>query len=236
MAALHAKVVGASLTIAALWILFGVTHVVLSSATLRPRLVDRLGAQGFQGVYSVAVIASFVPLVWVFAMHKHAGPLLWTTIGPPSVARGANYALNAIAFALLVCSLMPSSAAPSSLAAPGAKVTPHGIVRITRHPMLAAFGCWGIAHLLVNGSLGDVFFFGGFALWVWLGSRHQDARMARSRPGYAELVATTSLVPFWAILTGRQRLVVGELPWTPIVAGLAMTVALRWWHATLFGP
>jgi uncharacterized membrane protein len=228
--------VGAALTIAALWIVFGLTHVALSSTTLRPRLVERLGAQGFQGVYSIAVIASFVPLVWVFATHKHAGPLLWTTIGPPDVARALNYVLNALAFALLVCSLVPSSAAPSSLAAPGATMQPHGVTRITRHPMLAGFGCWGVAHLLVNGSLGDVFFFAGFPLWVWLGSRHQDARLSSSRPGYADFAARTSLVPFAAIVTGRQRLAVGELPLAPIAAGLALTVALRWWHGTLFGP
>jgi uncharacterized membrane protein len=228
--------VGAALTIAALWIVFGLTHVVLSSSTLRPRLVERLGAQGFQGVYSLAVIASFVPLVWVFATHKHAGPLLWTTIGPPDVARALNFALNAIAFALLVCSLVPSSAAPSSLAAPGAAMQPHGVTRITRHPMLAAFGCWGVAHLLMNGSLGDVFFFGGFPIWVWLGSRHQDARLSASKPGYTDFAARTSLIPFAAILTGRQRLAVGELPFASIAAGLALAVALRWWHGTLFGP
>lgn len=227
---------GASLGIAALWVVFGATHVVLSSPSLRPRLLARLGAQGFQGVYSAAVLASFVPLVWMFATHRHAGPVLWTTIGPPDVARAVNYALNTLAMVLLVCSLVPSSAAPSSLVAPGASVAPHGITRITRHPMLAAFGCWGVAHLLVNGSLGDVAFFGGFPVWVWIGSRHQDARLARAKPGYAELVRQTSLVPFAAILTGRQRLVAGELPFTSITAGLALATALRWWHGPLFGP
>lgn len=227
---------GTSLTIAALWAAFGITHVVLSSASLRPRLIARLGAQGFQGIYSLAVLASFVPLVWVFATNKHAGPLLWTTLGPPDVARGVNYVLNALAMVLLVCSLTPSSAAPSSIAAPGASIEPRGIVRITRHPFLAAFGCWGVAHLLVNGSLGDVLFYGGFPAWVWIGARHQDARLSRDKPGYAELVGQTSLVPFAAVVSGRQRLVPGELPLTPIAAGLALAVVLRWWHGTLFGP
>lgn len=227
---------GVSLAIAALWVVFAATHVALSSTAVRPRLLGRLGAQGFQGLYSVAVLASFVPLVWVFATHRHAGPVLWTTIGPPDVARGVNYALNTLAMVLLVCSLVPSSAAPSSLAAPGASVEPHGITRVTRHPMLAAFACWGVAHLLVNGSLGDVLFFGGFPVWVWVGSRHQDARLSRDKPGYVELVRQTSLVPFAAILTGRQRLVAGELPFTPISAGLALAIALRWWHGPLFGP
>ncbi len=229
--------VGAALTIAVLWVVFGATHLVLSSKALRPRLVARLGATAFQGIYSAAVLASFLPLLWVFATHKHAGPLLWTTIGPPDVARALNYALNTLALVLLVVSLVPASAAPSSLgAAASVGVAPHGVLRITRHPMMAAYGCWGVAHLLVNGHLGDVFFFGGFVVWVWMGTRHQDARLVRDRPGYDALVAATSFVPFAAILARRQRLVVGELPFVPIAAGLALAAALRWWHGALFGP
>jgi len=88
----------------------------------------------------------------------------------------------------------------------------------------------------VNGALGDVLFFGGFPLFVWIGSRHQDARLARDRPGYRELMAETSLVPFAAILAGRQRLVASELPLVPIAVGLVLAVVIRTYHAALFGP
>ncbi|HEV7734149.1 MAG TPA: NnrU family protein [Candidatus Binatia bacterium] len=227
----------ACVTIAVLWIVFGATHLVLSSKTLRPRLVARLGPTAFQSVYSAAVLGSFLPLLWVFFTNKHAGPLLWTTIGPADVARPLNYALNTLAIVLLVVSLVPASAAPSSLgAASTVGVVPHGILRITRHPMMAAYGCWAVAHLLVNGYLGDVLFFGGFAVWVWMGTRHQDARLTRDRPGYGALVASTSFVPFAAILARRQRLVIAELPFVSIAAGLVLAVAVRWWHGTLFGP
>ena len=95
---------------------------------------------------------------------------------------------------------------------------------------------FGVAHLLVNGSLADVVFFGGFPLFVWIGTRHQDARLARDRPGYRDLVAQTSLLPFGAIVAGRQRLVTAELPWRAIVAGLLLAAVVRRWHGTLFGP
>lgn len=228
--------VTATLTLTALWLAFGGAHVALSGATLRPRLVARLGEQGFRGFYSLVVAALFVPLLLVFAWNKHAGPLLWTTIGPPDVALALTWVLNLAAFALLVCSLVPTSAAPSSMGAADARPRAHGILRITRHPLLAGFACWGVSHLLVNGSLGDVVFFGGFPLFVWVGAWHQDARLARDLPGYADFAAQTSLVPFAAIATGRQRLVLGELPWVPIAVGLLVAVALRHWHGTLFGP
>ena len=78
----------------------------------------------------------------------------------------------------------------------------------------------------MNGAVGDVLFFGGFPLFVWIGSRHQDARLARDRPGYRELMAETSLVPFAAILAGHQRLVARELPLVPIAVGLVLAVVL----------
>ncbi len=39
-----------------------------------------------------------------------------------------------------------------------------------------------------------------------------------------------------AILTGRQSLVVRELPLPGIVVGLVLAVVLRTFHGTLFGP
>lgn len=221
--------------IAVLWTAFAALHLVLSGRTVRPALVARLGEQGFRGLYSLTVAVPFTLLVWVFATHKHAGPLLWTTIGPPDVARAVVYVLMAVALPLLVCSVLPGSAAPSSIGATSAAGA-RGIVRVTRHPLLASLATWGVAHLLVNGSLGDVLFFGGFPLFVWVGSRHQDARLARDRPGYRALLQETSLVPFVAVLAGRQRLVARELPLVPLVTGLVLAVVLRTYHATLFGP
>jgi uncharacterized membrane protein len=225
------------LWIALCWVGFACTHLVLSSASLRPRLVARLGDDAFRGVYSVAVLAWFVALVWVFARHKHDGPLLWSTIGPPAVAVALNQVVMALALALLVAGLLPAHAAPSSMgAAAKERIEARGLLRITRHPFNAAAALFGIAHLLVNGHLGDVLFFAGFPLFAAIGSRHQDARLARSRPGYGELVAATSFVPFAAVVAGRQRLVARELPWAGLAAGLVAAVALRHWHGVLFGP
>jgi uncharacterized membrane protein len=225
------------LWIALLWAGFACTHLVLSSASLRPRLVARLGDDGFRGVYSVAVLAWFVALVWVFARHKHDGPLLWTTIGPPAVAEALNHVVMALALALLVAGLLPAHAAPSSMgAARPERIEVRGLLRITRHPFNAAAALFGVAHLLVNGHLGDVLFFAGFPLFAAIGSRHQDERLARSRPGYGELVATTSFVPFAAVVTGRQRMVARELPWGGLAAGVLGAIALRHWHGVLFGP
>ena len=45
------------------------------------------------------------------------------------------------------------------------------------HPMILAVKVWALAHLLVNGRLGDIVFFGAFLLWAVF-----DFRAARRRP------------------------------------------------------
>jgi uncharacterized membrane protein len=224
------------LLIALLWIGFAGAHFVMSSASLRPRLIASLGDGGFRGLYSLVVLVLFVALVWVFARHKHDGPVLWSTIGPPSVADGANLVLMLLAFAVLVAGLLPSQAPPSAMTSPDRRPTAHGVLRITRHPFNASLGLFGLAHILVNGALGDVLFFGGFPLFAWFGSRHQDARMARDKSGYRELMAETSIVPFAAVLTGRQRIAARDLPWGGFAAGLVLALVVRQFHGTLFGP
>jgi uncharacterized membrane protein len=219
-----------------LWMAFAGTHIALSSGRIRPRLIAGIGAQPFLGVYSLVALALFVPLVRLYFRHRHAGPVLWTSAGPPAGAVAANHVLMAAALVLVVAAVLPGSAAPSAMGAgAAAPLTARGTTRVTRHPLFAGLALFGIAHLLVNGALGDVVFFGGFPLYGWIGARHQDARLARQRPGYAAFVAETSFVPFAAIVRGRQRLVAGELPWAAIAGGLAATVALRHWHGTLFG-
>lgn len=225
----------AALLVAFLWAAFAGTHIWLSSASVRRSLLARLGPQGFQGLYSLVAFATFVPLIWVFATHKHAGPLLWSTLGPPAVARGLNYALMVAALMLFAASLLPASAPPSAMYARG-PATVRGVLRVTRHPMLSAFAIFGVAHLLVNGSLTDVAFFGGFPLFAWIGARHQDARKGRDVAGYDALVAATSIVPFGAIASGRQRFVWNDLPLAVLVVGLVLTVVIRTYHRQLFGP
>ncbi len=225
------------LSIALLWAGFAGAHLWLSSDTLRPRLIARLGPDAFRGLYSLVVLALFTALVWTYARHKHTGPLLWLTLGPPALARATSHVLMFLAFALLVPAVLPAHAAPSSMAAGGHDAgAARGLLRITRHPLLVALALFGVAHLLVNGRLADVVFFGGFPLFVWIGARHQDARLARDRPAYRTLVAQTSIMPFAAVAAGRQRLAAAELPWGAIVAGLAVAAIVRWFHASLFGP
>ena len=66
-----------SAVVLALWLAFAATHMLPSSARLRPRLVAALGERNFQGLYSLVAIAVVVPLFGYYFSHRHMGPHLF---------------------------------------------------------------------------------------------------------------------------------------------------------------
>src|SRR5206468_3692581 len=56
----------------------------------------------------------------------------------------------------------------------------------------------------------------------------------RRGPAYAQYLAVTSMLPFAAIVEGRQRLVWGELPIRAFAIGIVVAWALRWVHPSIF--
>jgi uncharacterized membrane protein len=113
---------------------------------------------------------------------------------------------------------------------------PTGILRVTRHPMNMAFALFGLAHLLGNGALGDVFFFGQFVVLGVAGAYHQDARMARDKgERYRAFARSTSVLPFGAIVIGRNRLAFDELAIPMLLIALVAFAALLIYHGGLFG-
>lgn len=212
------------------WLAFGATHTILSSLSLRPRLIARLGVRGFQVLYSLIAFATFVPLVQVYFANKHAGPLLWNLGAVPGV-RVLVIAVSALAVILLVLAYAQPS--PVGLM-PGVPRHSRGVTRITRHALFMAISLWALAHLLVNGFLTDVVFFGGFVVYGFYGSHHQDARK-QAEQDMAGFYAETSLLPFGAILAGRNRLVLGEIPLAGLAVGVVAAVLLYTFHERLFG-
>ncbi len=110
-----------------------------------------------------------------------------------------------------------------------------GVMRITRHPLFAGIGLWGLGHAVVNGFLGDVIFFGGFLIFGLIGAWHQDTR---KRAGAPEEVRRffweTSLLPFAAIAGGRNRFAAREIRWAAVGVGVALALLLYALHPRLF--
>jgi uncharacterized membrane protein len=215
--------------IVALWVVFALSHVVLSSNPLRPRAVRLLGERLFQGLYSLVAFAVFLPLVLVYAGNKHAGPLLW--IFEPNIVLDVITRIgNTVAVMLVVAGIFR----PSPTGVTGTPTRrPRGVQRITRHPLFMGIVLWALMHVLVNGYASDVVFYGGFVVFGLLGSWHQDRRQKALPDGaYASFCEQSPFLPFTrrGIFKGLR-----EIGAVPIVVGLLAAGLLRYFHAGLFG-
>ncbi|MCB9764933.1 MAG: NnrU family protein [Alphaproteobacteria bacterium] len=219
-------------TLAVAAVLFAFGHMALSSLTLRPRLASALGEARFQAVYSLLIGGSFVWMLWAW---YHAPPIvlwtapIWTTHLPISVMP--------LVFIGLVAGYTTPGPTQAGQAGKLHDAEPaRGILRITRHPANLSMALWALIHLPANGELRNVLLMGSVLALGVLGSLHIDARRAAKDPeGWARFAEKTSLVPFLAILQGRNRFVWSEIGFGRVLGGLAAFGAFVMVHGWVIG-
>jgi uncharacterized membrane protein len=212
-------------------VLFPLTHIVLSHGSIRNGLVTALrGAWPFRGFYSLVSFATLGGAIYIYWGNRHLGAVLWDL---PRIVE-LVVALPLMLFAMVLLLLSLATPSPASMI-PGT-TDPRGVLRITRHPMNIGFALFGLVHLVANGAVGDIFFFGQFLVVGVVGAYHMDARKVREKgEAYIEFKRQTSVMPFLAILRGRNKLEAGELAFPMFVIGVAAFVALVVFHGKLFG-
>jgi uncharacterized membrane protein len=204
-------------------------HIGIAGTSIRAAIVARLGDNGFRGLFSVASIAALLLLVTAW----RAAPAipLWTT---PDWFDGLVVILMLPVFLLFVASVAAPN--PTAVAGKLGEAGPRGIQRITRHPMLWAFALWAVLHLLANGDLAAVLFFGALLVTALAGMPSIDAKLAKRDPEtWARLGPTTSILPFGAVLAGRNQVAWGEIPLLAWILGPVAWLALILLHPWLFG-
>jgi uncharacterized membrane protein len=216
------------------WLLFGGTHIGGSSLPVRNWLSQRFGLPGFKGLYSLVALSTFIPLCYIYFKNKHAGLHLFEP--------GLGLQMITQVLMLLALIVLGQSLATTSPMTTQAEMTGRfrgqawGIQRVTRHPQNFAFALFGFAHLLSNPYVGDWIFFGGFIVYGLLSALHQDRRTLATGPiEIQQFQDETSLVPFGAILAGKQRLAIWEYNGIALVVTMLCFVVLRFFHGRLFG-
>lgn len=199
-------------------------HVGLSGTSLRDRVVARMGGTGFMVLFSIGSVVSILLLV----MAYNAAPtiFLWSA---PLWLRWMLALVMLPAFILFIASV--TSPNPTSAGQKLGEAGPRGITRVTRHPMLWSFAIWGVVHMVGNGDVASLLFFGAFALTALVGMPSIDAKLAKRDPaGWARLAAGSSIIPFAA---GPARW--DEIGARPLVLGAALWVGLLAAHPIAFG-
>ncbi len=126
-------------------LLFAGVHFIPSLAPgLKNAWTGRLGENGYKGVFSLLLLASFGLMIGGW---RSAEPSF--LYAPPPLLHTPALVLMMLAFLLFVVSNRASR-----------------LRSIIRHPQLTGVATWGAAHLMVNGDSRSLVLFGGLAAWA----------------------------------------------------------------------
>jgi uncharacterized membrane protein len=211
-------------------VVFLATHYV-ASTPIRSLLVRGLGDNGYLGLHSLVSLVTLVWMIWAYA--KTPFDRVW--VGDEFKAW--MLLLMPVSLVLVVCGL--SIRNPTAVRQGNALKSmsePHGILRVTRHPLMWGIAIWAFMHLVTRGDTASFIFFGGLLLLALSGSVMIDRRMDRNfGVDWMRFAAKTSNVPFAAIVQGRNQFKFEEIGWSRVVAGLALYVVLMALHPYVIG-
>ncbi|NVK20000.1 MAG: NnrU family protein [Methylocystaceae bacterium] len=135
--------------------IFILAHIIPSYQPLRERCVSILNERVFMSIYGLISLGLFI---WLVRTYLNAPYIeLWTM---EIWMSHTTLSIMFIVCILLVCSF--SQPNPFSLGIGGKGYDPKnpGIVSLCKHPALIAFALWSFSHILPNGDMASVLFFG----------------------------------------------------------------------------
>lgn len=184
-------------------LIFPVVHSGLAS--LRPYAEKIVGARTWRVIFASCSLPLAYSWIVYFIAHAHDGIVLWD---------GEQVALaHTIAWWVSFASfffLYPSVFNLKEVAAvevPKLHLWETGVIRITRHPQMVGQCMWSAAHLAMVGSsfnaLTMALLVGHHLFACWNGDRRL---LAEHGERFEQVRERTSIVPFKAIIEGRQKL------------------------------
>ena len=203
---------------------FAIAHSGL--AALRFQVEKLIGARLYRVFFALVSLPFAGVLVIYFINHRYDGLRLWNFQGIDGV-EPLVWGLSALSFIFLYPSTF-NLLEVAAIQKPQVHLYETGIIRITRHPQMVGQVIWCIAHTLWVGTSFMLVVSTGLILHHLFAVWHGDRRL-RSRYGesFESLKSRTSVVPFFAILQGRQALKWQEFL-RPAYLGVTATVLLIW--------
>ena len=205
-------------------------HWIISGSPLRNPIVAAIGEKPFKLIFSITIAASITWMAIAYGDAKYQ-----PTWGTADALKPASLVLIALSFVMIFLGVFSNNANTNMSAQPD-EIEVRGIVRITRHSAVFGLGLWGLGHFIVNGDIASHIFFGSFAFQGLIAPLNMDRKFSR-RYGQAweQYCAKTSYLPFGAILSGRNRLVLNEINWIAALSGLLVFALFFYFHTSWFG-
>ncbi|KAM3253853.1 hypothetical protein ACQJBY_047758 [Aegilops geniculata] len=186
-----------------LTLIFALVHSGMAS--LRESGEKIIGERAYRVLFAGISLPLAVSTIVYFINHRYGGIQLWDVKGVSGVHE-LVWLSNFISFLFLY----PSTFNLLEVAAvdkPKLHMWETGIMRITRHPQFVGQVIWCLAHTLWIGNsvavAASVGLIGHHAFGVWNGDRRLASRYGEA---FDVLKKRTSVMPFAAIIDGRQKL------------------------------
>lgn len=210
-----------------LGLLLGFAIVHSGLAALRPWAEKQIGSRPYRILFALVSLPLAVVLIIYFFNHRYDGLQLWQVQGVPRV-QTLVWVLSAISFLFLYPATF-NLLEIAALQKPQVHLYETGIIRITRHPQMVGQVIWCIAHTLWLGTTFTIVTSVGLVLHHLFGVWHGDRRLQnRYGEAFESVKQRTSIIPFLAILQGRQTLKWQEFL-RPAYLGVAVFILLLWW-------
>jgi uncharacterized membrane protein len=198
---------------------------------VRPWAEKYLGPRLYRIIFALISLPLAVILIVYFFNHRYDGWQLWQVQGIPGVG-ALVWVLSAISFLFLY----PATFNLLEIAAiqkPQVHLYETGIIRITRHPQMVGQVIWCVAHTLWLGTSFTLVTSIGLVIHHLFGVWHGDRRLSQRYGEAFEMVKQrTSIIPFQAIIDGRQSWNWEEFL-RPAYLGVAIFTGLLWWSHPL---
>lgn len=213
--------------------IFALVHSGLAS--FRDAGEKLMGERAFRVLFAGLSLPLAVSAVVYFIDHRYDGTQLWQVRDFPGMHEFV-WAMSFISFFFLY----PSTFNLLEVAAvdkPKMHMYETGIMRITRHPQMVGQFLWCIAHTLWIGNTFMVTTSVGLLAHHLFGVWNGDRRLAiRYGDAFDVVKNRTSIIPFAAILDGRQKLpkdYYKEFLRLPYITILALTLGAYFAHPLL---
>lgn len=210
-----------------LGLLLGFAIVHSGLAALRSWGEAKIGPRLYRVLFALVSLPLATILIIYFINHRYDGWQLWQVQGIPGI-KAAVWVLSAISFFFLY----PATFNLLEIAAiekPQVHLYETGIVRISRHPQMVGQIIWCVAHTLWIGTsftlLTSLGLIAHHLFAVWHGDHRLEKRYGEA---FLSVKSRTSVIPFLAIIDGRQSLKWQEFL-RPAYLGVAAFILLLWY-------
>lgn len=184
-------------------IIFPVVHSGLAS--LRPHAEKLVGARAWRVVFASCSLPLAYSWIVYYISHVHDGIEFWNLEQAP-VAHALAWTVNFASFFFLYPSVFNLKEV-AAVEKPQVHLWETGVIRITRHPQAVGQVMWSLAHCTMVGStfamLTNALLVGHHAFACWNGDRRL---LMEHGEAFLTVKERTSIVPFAAVVEGRQTL------------------------------